>query len=160
MIYYLIMLSSYQYSEWLHRYGTSDKMTWEQNWWDPRGLEASSGQTFVEGWRPLETISFFTFNLYDKWICEILSKHQLNHNLTQPNITLVGLDVKMTLRTTSPHPTNRNSMSVISQLLLTWFWPLPSDSSFCILLSRLQPNLQEYLSCNWPNFNETLKVGS
>ena len=35
---------------------------------------------------------------------EFLSKPQLNHNLTQTNITLVGLDVKMTLNTPS-HPT-------------------------------------------------------
>ena len=44
-----------------------------------------------------------------------------NHNSiqSQPNITLVRLDVKMTLHTTPPHP--HNSMSAISQLLLTQF---------------------------------------
>ena len=39
------------------------------------------------------------------WVarCDIiLSKPQLNHNSTQPEITLVGLDMKITLHTTSP----------------------------------------------------------
>ena len=50
----------------------------------------------------------------------LLSKPQLIHNSTQPqsNITLVGLDMKMTFQTTpQPHPTH--SMLAISQLLLT-----------------------------------------
>ena len=34
----------------------------------------------------------------------------------QPNITLVGLDTKMSLQTTPPKPTYRNSMSAIFQL--------------------------------------------
>ena len=51
-----------------------------------------------------------------------LSKPQLNHNSTWPNITLVGLDMKMTLHTPYHPTTNRNSMSAISQLLLTRFW--------------------------------------
>ena len=55
-----------------------------------------------------------------------LSKPQLNHNSTQPNITLVGLD--MTLHTTPPHPT--------------------------------ETQCQQYLSCYWPNFDETSYVGS
>ena len=48
-----------------------------------------------------------------------------NHNSTQLNITLVGLDMKMILHTYPPpyHPTpHRNSMLAISQLLLTRFW--------------------------------------
>ena len=53
-----------------------------------------------------------------------LSKPQLNHNSTQPNVTLVGLDMKIILYTTPPHPTthHRNSMLAISRLLLTRFW--------------------------------------
>ena len=35
---------------------------------------------------------------------KVLLKPQLNHNLTQPNIALVGLDTKMTLQTTPPTP--------------------------------------------------------
>ena len=53
-----------------------------------------------------------------------LSKPQLNYKSTQPqpNITLVGKAMKMTLHT--PHPTTNhtNSMSTITQLLLTRFW--------------------------------------
>ena len=37
-----------------------------------------------------------------------LSNPQLNHNSTQPNIILVGLDMKMTLHTTPPPPTTEN----------------------------------------------------
>ena len=56
--------------------------------------------------------------IYLKTLCKsvfkhsinMLSKHQLNHNSTQPqpNITLVGLDTKMTLQTTPPHPHKLN----------------------------------------------------
>ena len=56
-----------------------------------------------------------------------LSKPQLSHNSTQPqfNITLVGLDTKMTLHTTPPHHHHTNSMLAISQLLMTQFcWNL------------------------------------
>ena len=59
-----------------------------------------------------------------------LSKPQLNHNSTQPNITLDGLDMKMTLHT---HPT-----------------PPPTTQTQC----------QQYLSCYLPDFDETLNVGS
>ena len=37
----------------------------------------------------------------------MLSKPRLNPNLTQPNITLVGLDLKMTLHI-PPHPHKLN----------------------------------------------------
>ena len=51
------------------------------------------------------------------------NKKQLNHNSTQPqpNITLVGLDMKMPLHTTPPTPPHTNSMSAISQLLVIQF---------------------------------------
>ena len=62
-----------------------------------------------------------------------LSKPQLNLNLTQPqpNITLVGLDMKYL--TTTPHTNttrHKNSMAVI------------------------------HISCYWQDFDETLKVAS
>ena len=47
----------------------------------------------------------------------VLSKPQLNHSSTQPNITLVGIDTKMTLHT--PHPTtHRNSMLAFTDPIL------------------------------------------
>ena len=88
--------------------------------------------------------------------------------------------MKMTFHTTPPrHPTTpthqRNSMSVIAQLLITRFWPnfkrrcqglswtdFNCHSSICpgnICPGNICP-YQEYLSCYWPNFDETLKVGS
>ena len=74
------------------------------------------------------------------------------------------------------HPPNhhRNSMSAISQLLLTQFWwhfkgrllwtfgtdsNCHSDIFVQATLCNICP-YQEYLSCYWPNFDETLKVGS
>ena len=56
----------------------------------------------------------------------LLSQPQLNHNSTQPNITKVGFDTKMTLRHHHHHPpppptTTGNSTSSISQLLLIRF---------------------------------------
>ena len=54
-----------------------------------------------------------------------------NPNSTQPNITLVGLDMKMTLHTTLPAP------------------PPPTETQ-----------CQQYLSCYWPDFDETLNEGS
>ena len=73
---------------------------------------------------------------------------------------------------TPPHHTN--SMSVISQLLLTQFWPNFKDSflglswtdSNChsdicpgnICQGDICP-YQEYLSCYWPDFYQTLRVG-
>ena len=42
-----------------------------------------------------------------------------NPTTTQPNITYVGFDMKMTLHHHPPPPTHTNSMSAISQLLLT-----------------------------------------
>ena len=41
-----------------------------------------------------------------------LSKPQLNHNSTQPNITSVGLDTKMTLHTTPPPPQKLNVSNI------------------------------------------------
>ena len=49
--------------------------------------------------------------------CRVLSKPQLNHNSTQPqpNMTLVGLDMKMTLQTTPPpHPTQTQCQQYLS----------------------------------------------
>ena len=42
------------------------------------------------------------YNLHCGKNIDLLSEPQLNHNLTQPIITLVWLDVKMTLETTPP----------------------------------------------------------
>ena len=62
-----------------------------------------------------------------------LCNHQLNHISTQPYITLVlvQLDMKITLHTTPPRPT-------------------PPIEGQC----------QQYLSCYWPDFKETVNVGS
>ena len=99
----------------------------------------------------------------------ISSKPQLNQNSTQPNITLFGLDLKMTLQTTLPSTTHTNLMSVIYLLLLTWFWRnckgrllgtsrTVSDCHSDICPGDIYP-YQEYLSCYWPDFDETLKLG-
>ena len=60
----------------------------------------------------------------DDVFCEIwcyftLSKPQLNHNSTQPNITLVGLYTKMTLH--PPHPQQKlhiSNSSAVTDLIL------------------------------------------
>ena len=105
----------------------------------------------------------------------MLSKPQLNDISTQPqyNITLVGLDMKMTLHTTPP--TNTNSMLAISQLLLTRFWwnfkgrflwtfGTYSNCQGDICPRNICPRdicpYQEYLSCYWSDFDETLKASS
>ena len=80
----------------------------------------------------------------------------------------------MTLYTTL-HPNHKNSMSSISPLLLTRFWwnsngrflgtsRTDSNRQGDICLSSICPRAicpyQEYLSCYWPDFDETLQVGS
>ena len=101
-----------------------------------------------------------------KVFARLLSKHQPNLNTT------VGFDHKMTLHTP---PTHRNSISGISQLLLTRFWrnfkgrflwTFITDSN-ChgdICPGNICPcdicQYQEYLSSNWPDFDKTLKIGS
>ena len=79
--------------------------------------------------------------------------------------------MKMTLHTTPHHPpTHRNSMLAISQLLLTWFWgnfkgrflwTFRADSN-CqgdICPDNICPRnicpYQQYLSCYWPDFDQT-----
>ena len=52
----------------------------------------------------------------------IFSKHQLNPNSTQPNMTKVWGDMKITMHPHHP-PTHTNSMSAKSHLLLTRFQP-------------------------------------
>ena len=94
----------------------------------------------------------------------------------QPNLnTRLGLTRKWLC---TPHPTpttHRNSISAISQLLLTRFWwnskgrflwTFRTDSN-CqgdICLRNICPRnicpYQEYLSCYWPDSDETIKVGS
>ena len=97
-----------------------------------------------------------------------LTQRQCNNNSTK-----VGFDMKMTLQTTPPH--HRNSMFVISQLLLTRFWRdfkcrfmglswtgFNCHSNICpgnICPGDICP-YPEYLSCYRPNFDQTLKVGS
>ena len=49
----------------------------------------------------------------------MLSKPRLNPNLTQPNITLVGLDLKMTLHIPPhPHKLNVSNISAITDPIL------------------------------------------
>ena len=95
-----------------------------------------------------------------------LSKHQPHLN------TRLGLTRKWLC---TPHPPHTNSISAISQLLLTRFWwnfkgrflwTFRTDSN-CqgdICLRNICPRnicpYQEYLSCYWPDFDETLNVGS
>ena len=96
---------------------------------------------------------------------------------TQPQLhSKVGCDMKMTLiHHHPPTTTHTNSMSAISQLLLTRFWwnfkrrllvtsRTDSNCHSDICPSNICPGdncpYQEYLNCYWPNFDETLKVGS
>ena len=91
----------------------------------------------------------------------------------QPNLnTRLGLTIKWLCTPTTHH---RNSMSAISQLLLNGFWwnfqgrflgTFRTDSN-CqgdICPRNICPRdicpYQEYLSCYWPDFDETLQVGS
>ena len=74
-----------------------------------------------------------------------------------------------------PTTTHTNSMSAISQLLLTRFWwnfkgrfletfRTDSNCQGYICPRNICPRnicpYQEYLSCYWPDFDETLQVGS
>ena len=112
-------------------------------------------------------------NLSCYW-SEFLSKPQLNVNSTTIQRKL-GLTWKW-LCIPPHHPTHhRNSMSVISQLLLTRFWrnfkrrfmglswtDFNCHSNICpgnICPGDICP-YQEYLSCYWPDFDQTLKIGS
>ena len=63
---------------------------------------------------PEDQISNVKDNLLTSGVIQILSQPQLNHNSTQPNITKVGVDTKMTLH--HHHPTIGNSTSAISIL--------------------------------------------
>ena len=53
-------------------------------------------------------------------VVAILSKPQLNHNSIQPqpNITFVGLDLKMTLHTHHPQKLNVSNISAATDLIL------------------------------------------
>ena len=66
------------------------------------------------------------------------------------------------------------SISAIFQLLLTWLWPnfkdrflgpflTYSNCPYDIFSGNICPSdicpYQEYLSCHWPDFDQTLKVG-
>ena len=102
----------------------------------------------------------------------ILSKPQLNVNskTIQQKLSLTRKWL------CTPHPTHHtNSMSGISQLSLTWFWPnfkhwflwlywtdFNYHCDFCP--GNICPGnicqYQEYLSCYWPDLDETLKEGS
>ena len=56
--------------------------------------------------------------------CSKLSKHQLNHKESQPNITKLGFYMEMTVDHHPPTITHhKNSMSALFQLLLTRFSP-------------------------------------
>ena len=77
--------------------------------------------------------------------------------------------MKMTANTTPPtrKSTTTNSMSAISQLLLARFWPNYEDRSLGPPWTDFNCNgnicpgdicpYQEYLSCYWPDFDQTLK---
>ena len=94
----------------------------------------------------------------------------------QPNTTQrLGLTIKWLCIHHHPPPTHRNSMSAISQLLLTRFWwnfkgrflwTFRTDSicqgDICPhnTCSRNICPYQEYLSCYWPDSDETLQIGS
>ena len=97
-----------------------------------------------------------------------------NHNSTQPNITKFVFDPKMTMHTTH-HPTHTNSMSAITQLLQNrfsqnfenmFFGTSSRDTNYHIDVCPINISngnicpYQEYLSCNWPDFDHTFKVGS
>ena len=120
--------------------------------------------------------SSLNFNKIQVWFAEILlqlhlsSTYRCCHN---PNSTLcyIMFDMKMTLHTT---PTV-NSMSAISQLLLTHCWPNfkgmflePSSMDVNCFGDICPVNIcpgdicpyQEYLSCYRLNFDQTLKVDS
>ena len=95
-----------------------------------------------------------------------LSKPRPNHNSTKHNLSWVWHENDFT----PPPPTTKNSMSAISQQLLTRFW-LNFKGSF-LGASRTDSNYQvdtcpgnicpgdicpyqEYLSCYWPDFDKT-----
>ena len=94
----------------------------------------------------------------------ILSKPQPNLN------TRLGLSIKWLHNAQSPH--HRNSISAIFKLLLTRFW-WKFKGRFLWTYSNCQGDIcprnicprdicpyQEYLSCYWPDIDETLQVGS
>ena len=67
-------------------------------------------------------------------ICYLFNCQNPNSTTTQPqhNITLVGLDINITLHT-QPIPTLTNSMSAIYQLLVTRFWAIFKERFWEIL---------------------------
>ena len=93
-------------------------------------------------------------------------------NFLADNITIKQLIIREVLLNTHTHT---NSISAISQLLLTRFWwnfkgrflwtsRTDSNCQGDICPRNICPRdicpYQEYLSCYWPDFDETLQVGS
>ena len=106
----------------------------------------------------------------------ILSKPKLNHNSTQPYITLVGFDTKMTLHHHPQPPTtthhHRPPLGTQCRQYLSCYWPdsyetlnvgswehLDSKCHSDICQDNICPSeicpYQEYLSCYWPDFDKT-----
>ena len=89
---------------------------------------------------------------------------KLQHNINATSTKQLGFTWKG-LYTTN---TQTHSMSAISQLLLTQFWPnfkgrlkwehLEQISPGTFVLINICP-YQEYLSCYWPSFDQNLKIG-
>ena len=116
-------------------------------------------------------LKFFAYDWFRN--CK-LPKPQPNLNSSQPNLSFSW----KWLYTTTPLPptiTTRNSMSAISQLLMAHILPNfkgrflgPSLTDYKCHNDSCPGNIcpgdicpyQEYLSCYWPDFDQTLKVGS
>ena len=126
---------------------------YEYKWWQFYSINSP---------HPFIGFQWLTQTKFSEYLTPLLSKPQPNLNTT------VGFYVKWLYTTTNTH--HRNSMSAISQLLLPRFWwnfkgrflwPYRTDSN-CqgeICPRNICP-YQEYLSCYWSDFDETLQVGS
>ena len=107
-------------------------------------------------------------NILEHWHFKLLSK-------PQPNLNTVGFDNIMTVHH-PPHPTPQKlSVSNISAVTdrfgwnftgrFLWTFRTESNCQCDICPCNICPRdilcpYQEYLSCYWPDFDETLKVGS
>ena len=146
---------------------TGSKLTQNLHQASPK-LTSNLLQTYS---KTLPNISHSYSELTENLVLVVKTPTQLQRNL---NPTAVGGWTRKWL--CKPHPPPyTNSMSIIFQLSLTRFWPNFKDRflglswTYSNCHSDICPGnicqgdicaYQEYLSCYWPDFDQTLKVGS
>ena len=147
-----------------------------------RNISAVTDQIFTRFFSPnfLQTLIFLDPKICGPTIFRTTflpssASTQLNFNFNWGWDSLISIFRHPPTHLATRKSTTTNSMSSISQLLLTGFWPNfknrflePSWTDFnCygdICSGHICPGdicpYQEYLSWYWPDFDQTLKVGS